>query len=126
MTKKLSDRIREIEAGPWAIVVPTLISEIEKLEQQLTAATDQIAAAVAACKVKDEMLYALVHGSRPWATSSILEVLAVTPSISEWKTRWQKEIEALRKQLAEQQLQGLDGPVPNLKPADDCGIRYVE
>ena len=20
----------------------------------------------------------------------------------------------------------LDGPVPNLKPADDCGIRYVE
>jgi predicted nucleic acid-binding Zn-ribbon protein len=41
MTKKLSDRIREIEAGPWAIVVPTLIVEIEKLEQQLAIIVEQ-------------------------------------------------------------------------------------
>lgn len=80
---------------------------ITELRQQVTAATDQIAAAVAACKIKDDAFNKLMMLPNKYpghreiaATGVITEALAVMPSISEWKTRWQKENDGLRQQLA--------------------------
>lgn len=80
---------------------------IAELRQQLTATTDQIAAAVAACKVKDDALRQaryMIYYDEPqisWDITRIDEALTVMPSISEWKTRWQKKNGELRQQLAD-------------------------
>lgn len=64
---------------------------IKELNQQLIAATDQIAAAVAACKVKDNALRKARH--------ILYRAEIVTPTILEWETRWQKENNELRQQV---------------------------
>jgi len=74
--------------------------EIESLRKQLAAATDQISAAIAACKVKDEALRDCAFDESGYCINpDAEEALAVTASISEWKTRWQKENDELRQQV---------------------------
>lgn len=72
-----------------------------KYEQEIKSLRQQLAAAVAACKVKDEALRDCAFDESGYCINpDAEEALAVMPSISEWKTRWQKENDELRQQLA--------------------------
>lgn len=108
--EKLADALDPERKPPFSGDILDLLEwaakDVLAMRQQLDAATDSIAAAVAACKIKDDAFNKLMMlpnkypGHREIAATGIItEALAVMPSISEWKTRWQKENDELRQQL---------------------------
>lgn len=105
-----------------------MAAEISELRQQLTAATDQIAAAVAACKIKDDALEQALDdmgedGHCVCLAAKVLmhDALAVTPSISRGETPQQlasahERIEGVKEQRDTERAAYLNEEPKELKP----------